>query len=69
MLASAFAGSAIMAMAYLPWVVVALGVLLLVLVVGVVLPAVWSSKGARRKAALAVLSELRNWFSSGDRRA
>jgi hypothetical protein len=37
------------------------GLLLIVLLVGVVLPAVWSVKPARRKAALAVLDRLLRW--------
>jgi hypothetical protein len=36
-------------------------VLLVVLVAGVVLPAVWSVKPARRRAALAVLDRLVRW--------
>lgn len=45
-------GDAVLAMA---------AVLLVILVAGVVLPAVWSGKPTRRRAALAVLDRLVRW--------
>jgi len=42
----------------LPVVAASLGVLALLIYAGVVLPAVWSAKPARRKAAAAVLRQI-----------
>ena len=53
------AGPAVRADGYVALAVAA--VLLVVLVGGVVLPAVWSAKPTRRKAALAVLDRIIRW--------
>jgi hypothetical protein len=45
-----------------PWFAAMVTAVVLALPLGVVLPAVWSSRSARRQAALAVLEELRRWL-------
>lgn len=42
--------------------------LVLVVYTGIALPAIWSAKPARRKAAAAVLRQVINAFTGGDRR-
>lgn len=42
--------------------------LALLVYTGIALPAVWSARPARRKAAAAVLRQVLNAFTSGDRR-
>jgi hypothetical protein len=45
-----------------------LAVLVLLIFIGIALPAVWSAKPARRKAAAAVLRQVLNTCTSGERR-
>lgn len=46
----------------------AMTALILLVYIGIALPAVWSAKPARRKAAAAVLSQILNTLTGGDRR-
>jgi hypothetical protein len=45
-----------------PWFAALIAGLVATVLVGVVLPGVWSTKLPRRRAALAVLTELRHWL-------
>lgn len=45
-----------------PWFAALIAALVATVLFGVVLPGVWSTKPARQRAALAVLTELRHWL-------
>jgi hypothetical protein len=45
-----------------PWLAALIAFVVVTLLLGVVLPAVWSKKPARTRAARAVLKELRRWL-------
>jgi hypothetical protein len=45
-----------------PWVAAVIPGLWLAVLIGVVMPSVWSRRAARRRAALRTLRELRRWL-------
>jgi len=45
-----------------PWLAALIAFVVVTILLGVVLPAVWSKKPARTRAARAVLKELRRWL-------